>query len=145
TGSPVTVLDSSLTPRLGKLVGTSEGFFPLHERRQSAGIYRATALYLGNTRLQTSKWVISYDLAGMMGGPVRGVLGMDCLRHYCVQLDFAENKLRFLNPTAPPTAELGRPFPLTFPKSGPIEVFVPGSFFGVSDGNSQIDTGDPLD
>src|SRR6185369_5573391 len=29
--------------------------------------------------------------------PIKGILGMDCLHHYCVQLDFAAGKMRFLD------------------------------------------------
>jgi hypothetical protein len=43
-----------------------------------------------------------------------GILGMDCLKHYCIQLDFAARKMRFLNPGQVNAAELGKAFPLTF-------------------------------
>jgi aspartyl protease len=145
TGSPVTVLDKSLAPKLGERVAPGEAFFPLHERREPAGIYRAPAIYLGNTRLLTGRWVITEDLAAMTGGPLGGILGMDCLRFYSVQLDFAQNTLRFLDPNAPRAPDLGRPFAMIFSESGPLEVSVPGDFFGAASGTLQIDTGDPWD
>jgi hypothetical protein len=145
TGSPVTVLDQSLAPRLGERVATGEAFFPLHKRREPAGIYRAPPIYLGNTRLLTGRWIITEDLVAMTGGPLNGILGMDCLQHYCVQLDFAENALRFLDLNGPLRPDLGRPFPMIFSKSGPLEVSVQGDFFGTPYGTSQIDTGDPWD
>jgi len=41
-----------------------------------------------------------------------GILGMDCLRHYCIQLDFIANRWRFLDPANLNTEALGQPFPL---------------------------------
>jgi hypothetical protein len=145
TGSPVTVLDKSLAPKLGERVGKGEAFFPLHDRREPAGIYRAPAIYLGNTRLLTGRWVITEDLVAMTGGPLNGILGMDCLQFYCLQLDFAQNTLRFLDFNGARGPDLGRPFPMIFSKSGPVQVSIPGDFFGSAYGTSQIDTGDPWD
>lgn len=145
TGSPVTVLDKSLAPRLGERVAPGEAFFPLHERREPAGIYRAPAIYLGNTRLLTGRWVITENLAALAGGPLDGILGMDCLQFYSVQLDFSQNMLRFLDLNAPQLPDLGQRFPMIFSESGPLEVSVPGDFFGAAYGTSQIDTGDPWD
>ena len=44
-----------------------------------------------------------------------GILGMDCLRHYCIQLDFQNEKIRFLDPESAETAQWGEPIPVTFP------------------------------
>ena len=43
---------------------------------------------------------------------------MDCLQHYCLQLDFAAGKMRFLDPNGLNSAELGAAFPLTFSRKG---------------------------
>ena len=145
TGSPVTVLDKSLAPKLGERVAPGDAFFPLHERREPAGVYRAPAIYLGNTRLLTGRWIITENLAAMTGGALGGILGMDCLRFYSVQLDFSQNMLRFLDLNAPQLPDLGQPFPMILSESGPMEVSVPGDFFGAANGTSQIDTGDPWD
>ena len=145
TGSPVTVLDKSLAPKLGERVGRGEAFFPLLEQRDPASVYRAPAIYLGNTRLLTGRWVITENLAVMTGGPLGGILGMDCLQFYSVQLDFSQNMLRFLDPNAPQLPDFGQPFPMIFSESGPLQVSVPGDFFGAVYGTSQIDTGDPWD
>jgi len=72
--------------------------------------------------------------------PIQGILGMDCLRHYCLQLDFAANKMRFLDPARPGTKDLGKAFPLTF-SSGPLYVFVDDKLLGVRGANSLVDTG----
>ena len=139
TGSPITVLDGSLRSRLGRRVGSTSIFHPYYARREPGGVYRAPTLYLGDTQLRTGRWVATGDLVSLMtNSPVRGILGMDCLRHYCIQLDFLENKLRFLNSDALSTEMLGRPFPLTF-SSGPMEVGINAGFF--EGARTLIDTG----
>ena len=143
TGSPVTILDRSLQSRLGNRLGTAKVFLPYYGRRRPAGVYRAPKLYVGNSQLVTSKWVVTDDVMSMApGSPLRGVLGMDCLRHYCVQLDFPNNKLRFLDPEAPASENLGKPHPLTF-SSGPLEVYFRESFFDLKHADSliELDTG----
>lgn len=144
TGMPVTLLDRSLESKLGRRVGNGVALLPYHGHRGDGGIYRAPKLYLGNTALRTGRWVMTDDLLSLAPGvPVRGLLGMDCLRHYCLQLDFMENKLRFLDPNVD-AAKLGKAFPLTF-SSGWIEATAHGNFFGLENSNSLIDTGDPWD
>jgi hypothetical protein len=145
TGAPLTVLDKSLARKLGRRRGTAEVFYPYYARRVRRGVYRAPALYLGTTSLQTSKWVVADDLSQMAAAvPVRGILGMDCLRHYCLQLDFSASKMRFLDPDDLKDEGLGKAFPLSL-SSGPLEVFVDENFLGAKEANSQIDTGDSSD
>jgi len=141
-GSPLTVLDKSLDRQLGRRVGTAEVFYAYYERRIRRGVHHAPKLFLGTTQLQTSKWVVVDDLSRMAGGlSVQGILGMDCLRHYCIQLNFAAGKMRFLDPDNPGSEDLGKPFPLTFSRlTG--KVIVPENFAGVKGVDSFIDTGD---
>jgi hypothetical protein len=107
-------------------------------------IYRAPKLYLGDTRLLTGDRIFVDDLNWIWPGrSVVGILGMDCLRHYCVQLDFANSRMRFLNPNHPEGEKLGKAFPLFFSKRG--DVAVRESLAGVGGLYSWIDTGDPND
>ena len=53
-----------------------------------------------------------------------GILGMDCLRHYCIQLDFGAGKMRFLNHNQIDAGKLGKAFPLIFSGVGPQGKFV---------------------
>ena|SRR2546425_457067 len=142
TGTPFTVLDKSLDRKLGRRVGTAEVFYAYYERRVHRGVHKAPKLFLGTTQLQTSKWVVVDDLSQMRGGlPVRGILGMDCLRHYCFQLNFADGKMRFLDPDNPGSEDLGKAFPITFSRlTG--KVIVHENFVGVKCVDSIIDTGD---
>jgi hypothetical protein len=89
--------------------------------------------------LRTGKIVATEDLAvHFRGRPVAGILGMDCLGHYCLQFDFEENKLRFLEPAALSQQNLGQAFPI---KSLRGCFFVNDNLLGVKGFDSLIDTG----
>ncbi len=88
-----------------------------------------------------------------------GLLGMDCLRHYCVQLDFQAGKMRFLAPGHVNPAELGKAFPLRFSNKGQnfppmfasasqndsVPFIQHAGLLGGTSTNSLIDTGDNVD
>ena len=115
TGTPVTLFDKSVVPRLGERLGTRT--ISNFGTESKAGIYAAPPLYLGDTRLLTGRRVYSGDftqLSRKAGRPVMGILGLDCLGHYCIQLDFEAGKMRFLDPAHTKASELGKAFPLTF-------------------------------
>lgn len=111
TGRPHTVLDKSLEPRLGKRLGTQLCWEPFGGGLRSEGRYHSPRLYLGDTELLTSSTVFTRDLRKVAPG-LKGILGMDCLKHYCVQMDFARHELRFLDPNDVDGSDLGKPFPL---------------------------------
>src|SRR5882724_2365297 len=103
TGSPCTFLDKSMHPKLGKRLGTQKVRWLGGKGggKGRAGVYKAPKLYLNGTELVTAPRVLTLDLTPLPllpGRPVRGILGMDCLRHYCVRLDFEFGKMRFLEP-----------------------------------------------
>jgi hypothetical protein len=149
TGSPVTVLDKSLEPKLGKCLGTETlwNFGAKYEGNR----YAAPKLYLGNTRLITDSNALTSDIVGKvsarLGRPARGILGMDCLQHYCIQLDFKAGKMRFLDPNHLNTAKLGQTFAMTFSHAGQTHpewfrlVIHQSSLVGGEDPNLLIDTG----
>jgi hypothetical protein len=115
TGAPVTLLDQSLEPKLGKRLGT--GVFHHFGTKHPSHIYAAPKLYLNGTRLRTGARVWTGDfkeLPSLPGQPTMGILGMDCLSHYCLQLDFAVGKLRFLNPNRLDGTQLGQRYPIHF-------------------------------
>ena len=142
TGSPFSVLDKSLEPALGKRVATQELFYSYYGRRRHAGVFRMPGLYIGTNQLLTSRWVVTDDLTSMTHGlEVRGILGMDCLRQYCLQLDFMGHKIYFLDPDHAENEDLGKAFPLSF-SSGLVKVSVQENFCGFKRSGSLIDTGD---
>ena len=128
TGSTGTILDKSLEPKLGRRIGagTSAGW----EGSSKVDAYAAPKLYLGNARLFTGGKV-------WVGGS--RILGMDCLKHYCIQLDFAAGKMRFLKPDQVNASELGKAYPLTFKGNLPFIHHV--GLLGGSDTNLLIDMG----
>ncbi len=104
TGSPNSLLPKSLEQMLGKRLATGR-FSTLDSSDETEHVYAAPKLCLGNTLLVTGSYIGTWD------SPF-GVLGMDCLRHYCIQLDFQARKMRFLDPKHLNAAELGKAFPL---------------------------------
>jgi len=160
TGSPVTLFDKSLAPKLGKrLIDMSTWNFGAV---QESGVYRAPKLWLGSTPLMTDSYISTYNfkrLSSRCGHRIMGILGMDCMRHYCIQLDFVAGKMRFLDSDKLNDAELGKAFPLTFSTEGqnpppmfadagqnPIRPLIQHTgLFGGTSTNSTIDTGDNID
>jgi hypothetical protein len=145
TGAPLTVLDSSLVQGLGKQLGSTKitsmyGQTPSH-------YYQAPGLYLGDTRLSTGPRVLTMDLSPLSSDEIHfahanhhfmGVLGLDCLRHYCIQLDFAARKIRFLDSNQLHPEDLGEAFPLEFSHG---HTFVHENLVGIKGTKSLIDTG----
>ena len=111
TGAPYTVLDTSLEPKLGERLRVAT--IRWLGGKTAGGLYRAPKLFLGNIRLLTGPRIVTADTSKFgYRGPLMGILGMDCLRHYCIQLDFIANRWRFLDPANLNTEALGQPFPL---------------------------------
>ena len=141
TGCPVTIFDKSLEPKLGSRLGagTSLNFGVKRE----IGIYAAPRLYLGSTRLQLAGTnILACDckqLPSNTDQPIMGFLGMDVLEHYCLQLDFATGRMRFLDPETANKKGWGKPFPLTDLGDG---CFIVGENLAGANGlGSLVDTG----
>ena len=133
TGTPITFLPKSLEPKLGKRLGTET--FSDFGHKEKVGLYVAPRLFFGNTLLMTGNRVA-------VGNDMVGILGMDCLRHYCLQLDFQAGKLRFLDPGKANTTDLGKAFPLT----GFNYAYIHQSgLFQETSAEVLVDTGHPLD
>ena len=52
--------------------------------------------------------------------PIMGMLSIDCLKHYCIQLDFAAGKMRFLEPEHVNAVQLGKAFPIIWTEGRPL-------------------------
>ena len=122
TGSTATTLDKSLEPMLERyhLGGTKNVNFTWWRTNLDTGLYEAPKLYSGNTQLLTGDVIYTADLSQMVDPPAVGILGMDCLRHYCLQLDFAAGKIRFCDPEQMKGKDLGEKYPLTFFNGTPL-------------------------
>ena len=144
----MTVLDKSLEPKLGERLKTRHAIFDYYgKQNHKLGGYRAPKLYLGGAPLifnsgQDGDLIWTDDLSKVGSGrPRMGILGMDCLHRYCLQLDFQSNKLRLLDPSVENTEDWGSAVPLVLP-------FFPllhGTLLGKTNEFSHIDTGDPRD
>jgi hypothetical protein len=97
-------------------------------------VYHAPKLMLGDTPLVTGTTVLTGDLGN------GAILGTDVLRHYCIQLDFTTDTLRFLNPDGLDTRALGRFFALHL-RGG--HAVISASLLGVS--RWVVDTGSQPD
>jgi hypothetical protein len=140
TGSSWTVLDKSLVPS-GERLGTIS--VSTWSAAHKADVYPAPKLYLGGTRLMISN-IVTCDVEKLgCPGSAKGILGMDCLKHYCIQLDFEAGRIRFLDGNQLNTAELGQAFPLTISWNLPF-VYRAG-FKGGKDTQSLIDSGYDID
>lgn len=141
TGSPITAFDKSLEPSLGKRLDT--GTFSNFGVEQEVGVYTAPRLYLGNVPLEMAYTnVITFDrkkLADHGWFPFMGFLGMDVLHNYCLQLDFAAGKMRFLDDEHADKKNWGEPFPLTDIGDGCFSINE--NLAGVKGLGSVIDTG----
>jgi hypothetical protein len=114
TGCPGCVLDKSFEPKLG----THLNFIRLWTMfgEQKSGLYAAPKIYLGSIPLKTGRDIATYDfkkIPAFRRAGIMGIIGLDCLVNYCVQLDFTAGKMRFLNPDQVDPIELGEAFPLT--------------------------------
>ena len=138
TGCVQTTLHRSLEPKLGQRLGTKKSSWAFYENGSGVGIYPAPKLYLNGTPLVMGWRVETDDLTPHSDPRVMGVLGMDCLRHYCLQLDFQARRIRFLNPDTLDNRDLGRAFPLTIFFGG---VSTHADLFSIGEVSFRADTG----
>ena len=149
TGSSSVLLDRSLEPKLGRCLWVQK-ISPWYGMKKIR-LYRAPKLYLGDVPLQTSGWVWTSDLSPFSqvmeqtmhtNRPIMGVIGMSCLKHYCIQLDFTANKVRFLDNQNANKQEWGKAFGL---KKFKGDFAMDDNLAGIKGANSVIDTGCDFD
>ncbi|EDY19886.1 hypothetical protein CfE428DRAFT_2475 [Chthoniobacter flavus Ellin428] len=142
TGSPITIFNSSVRRKLGPSLGIE----PVQYAWSGAAnlqIHDAPRLFLNNTLLLNGPHVWSDDLHRVWPGRgIDGILGLDCLRHYCVQLDFSTHTIRFLDPERATGPELGRPYPIQTVGSS---IFIQADLLGNGPMLYQVDTGCTVD
>jgi hypothetical protein len=142
TGSPVTVLDTSLESRLGPRLGSVRTGYAWYGHADM-GLYPAPEISIGRVRLATGDTVQTDELRRRF--PRRetmGILGMDVLRNYCVQFDFASHRVRFFPSAASAGGNLGRAFSLS--NSG-VRAFTDIAFLSPSRHRFLVDTGCNID
>lgn len=141
TACAKTGFDLSLAPKLGQSIGT-ETFWNFGVGHPGA-LYAPPKLYLGGIPLHTSSANVgTYDCSGISaftGRPVLGILGMDVLKNYCVQLDFKGRRIRFLDDEHSKKAGWGEAFSLNQLRDGCF--YVEANLAGVAGRGTLIDTG----
>ena len=150
TGCPKTILDKSLEPELGKQLGENT-IWTLGGKLKTR-LFKAPKLYLAGSPLMTGSNTLVCDLKRITpqgGHSIKGFLGMDCLKNYCVQLDFASGKMRFLNPDGLSVAGLGEAYPLEYSRGledNGLQPFIDDAgLLGGKCTNTVIDTGMNID
>ena len=98
SGCDSTVLDVSLVPILGRKLGNKRLLFPAIGWAD-ADIYDHPVLLLGGTRLMADgkARVTPFRERESKASDVRAIIGLNCLKHYCVQIDPIAGKVRFLD------------------------------------------------
>ena len=141
TGTAITCLDQSLEPKLGRRLGpaTVIHFGVKHE----GNLYNAPRLFLGNTLLRSSGTnIATFDFRRTApDGVLRflGILGMDVLKNYCMQVDFDAHRLRFFKSKPAAPRSLGKEFPLTTLGDGCVALT--DNFLGATNPVSIVDSG----
>jgi hypothetical protein len=142
TGTSATFLDKSLEPQLGKPLDTAE--FQSWGVKKKVNVYAAPKLYLGGAPLMMPSRILTDDFkswASATGHPIMGMLSLDCLRHYCIQLDFAAGKMRFLDDEQADKQKWGKAFPIVPLNSQDGRAAVAENLFGAQGPHSLIDSG----
>jgi len=141
TGASWTVFDKSVEPLLGQRLHTGTVFRWGVE--SESGIYLAPPLFLGGTRLKMSGPYVATDdfksISAAAGRPILGLLGMDVLENYCIQIDFERGRLRFLDAEKADKKKWGKAFPLTNIGDGCLALRE--NLAGVKGVGSLLDTG----
>ena len=131
TGAGITCVGKSLASKLGRRVGTVTAHHWGQDSRKK--LYAMPAIYLEGARLRGGKVVMALDLQApslACGEPIAGILGMDVLENYCVQMDFAAHTLRLLDDSPADKSAWGRAFPLMALNDKDPRPAVAGNLFG---------------
>lgn len=141
TGCPTTCLDTSYEPKLGLQV-KADTLWDFGVKSE-VNVFLAPKLFLKNTTLmKIGPYVVTHDckeISGLVGRTIKGILGMDVLQNYCIQLDFTAHKIRFLDYDRAKKGRWGTP--LTLFDVGDGCVAINGNLAGAGDPGSLIDTG----
>ncbi len=141
TGCPTTCLDTSFESKLGNRIKT-DTLWAFGVKSQ-INIFLTPKLFLNGTPLmKIGPYVVTHDckqISDEVGRPVLGILGMDVLQNYCIQLDFVARKIRFLDYDHEDKDRWGAPLPLVDVGDGCVAIN--DNLAGAPGPGSLIDTG----
>ena len=141
TGASMSLLDISLEPKLGPRLRTVTLW--RWGKSENSGTYASPGFSLGGVLLRkTGRYVFTTSLKDLSPDdrhPLLGLIGMDVLKHYCLQLDFTAGQIRFLDDRHADKRAWGTPFPLHDVGDGCPSIL--DNLAGAKDSGSLIDTG----
>lgn len=150
TGSPCTFFDNAYASRLGERTG--QVVFKNFANRLKAGVYKMPKLYLNDTPLMCGDYALTIAMSNTIPDHLaEGVLGMDCLQHYCIQVDFDAGRMHFLSPYNLDETGLGKAFPIILSSEdqgsdGMVRPYIcAGSLVGGDGQHLMIDSGYRVD
>ena len=141
TGCSHTVFDSSFKNVLGKAKKTEKGFTT--GGPMDFELFDAPKAFLGPFNLQDCGEVFCMDfemLSLVAGEKVSGMIGMNFLKNYVVQMDFDKGKLLFLKPATTKSPDWGQAFEIEYYPIG--TPFISGIILNDIKVDFIIDTGD---
>lgn len=142
TGTSGTLFDKSIESKLGKSLGDVSVVGWGHKK--TGHTYAMPRLYLGDMPLKTLSETADYDLGPLRDGTgtrIVGILGYDTLRHYCIQLDFAAGKMRFLDDKTADKSSWGKAYPIVDLNVDDERPSVAQNLLGQHGPHSLIDSG----
>lgn len=119
TGSAISIFDTSLKPKLGETKGKVTIRSSLGQSR--VDIFNCPDASVGMLSLKACNQVTSLDLEAVRrasGKEIYGVLGIDFLKHFMVQVDFDGGTLRLFKGIGSQKDHLGSPLPMAFDAEG---------------------------
>ncbi len=119
TGSSFTIFDSSFKYDLGEVIGKVTTNTP--RNTITTDVYKAPEAFLGEINLKSCDAVLCVDLEQTgfgEGKKIKGIIGMNFLRKYMVQIDFDFDMLYIYQSVQGEQLRWGQQCDLTFPKGG---------------------------
>jgi predicted aspartyl protease len=121
TGISSSAIDFSLRERMGKPTAQQQAMSP--GGPVTLDLYSVKQLKLGPLSLPEGSLISAVDLRALQctsGKDIRGVIGMDLMKNYVVQIDFDKGKLRFMQSDRRKHEDWGMAMPLTFDCDIPV-------------------------
>ena len=142
TGASHTLFDRAQKPDLKEDGGKTT--ISIWQGEEESRTYLMPRLYAGAMLLKAGKVTAVQEISSHVGQPIAGIMGMDVLSHYCVQLDFEAGKMRLLDSGVVNT-NWGKALKLVRLRRGDARPAIGENFLGMKGAIMQIDTGDPSD
>jgi hypothetical protein len=105
TGTTNTLFDQTFKDKLGKRIFWPRKGDAAYGKKVTVEMFHAPNAWLGPFNLKNMRYVVAADLNKIIPGESRnfqGIVGMDFMQSYIVQMDFDKRKISFLKGTKEP-------------------------------------------